>query len=98
MTELFPFHLVESLQVAARDLIFAGGETIGAAIQHVILYISLHADVQRKIQAEIDQVIGRDRLPAYADKKRYSYWLTKLALRFRSSSCGCELIFMIFLA
>ena len=77
MTELFPFHLVESLQVAARDLIFAGGETIGAAIQHVILYIALHAEVQRKIQAEIDQVIGPDRLPTYDDKKRYGLTCTE---------------------
>lgn len=32
-----------------------------------------HPDVGRKAQAEIDRVIGRDRLPTYADRDKLPY-------------------------
>lgn len=35
-----------------------------------ILYIIRDQDVQRKIQQEIDSVIGRERLPVLEDKTR----------------------------
>lgn len=33
----------------------------------------LHPEVQKKAQAEIDQVVGRDRLPVYSDRSRLPY-------------------------
>lgn len=32
-----------------------------------------HLDVQQKAQAEIDRVVGRDRLPTYADREKLPY-------------------------
>ena len=54
-----------------RDLIMAGGETIGAAMGHVIQQMVLNPVMQRKVQDEIYQVIGPERLPSYDDKSRY---------------------------
>ena len=33
----------------------------------------LHPDVVRKAQAEIDAVVGMDRLPSFADRERLPY-------------------------
>ncbi len=32
-----------------------------------------HPDVQRKAQVEIDRVVGRDRLPTYAEREKLPY-------------------------
>lgn len=32
-----------------------------------------HPDVQRKAQAEIDRVVGRDRLPTFAEREKLPY-------------------------
>ena len=33
----------------------------------------LHLDVQRQAQAELDAVVGSDRLPSFADRERLPY-------------------------
>lgn len=33
----------------------------------------LHPDIQRKAQAEIDVVVGQNRLPAFADRSKLPY-------------------------
>lgn len=38
-----------------------------------VLAMVLYPDVQKRAQAEIDSVIGRDRLPAFEDKKSLPY-------------------------
>ena len=63
--------LVEALQVNVRDLIWAGGETVGSAMQYYILYMAMNPEAQAKVQAEIDQVIGSDRWPSYDDRNRF---------------------------
>lgn len=35
--------------------------------------MTLHPDVQKKAQAEIDAVCGRDRLPDYGDREHLPY-------------------------
>ena len=52
-------------------MIWAGGETIGSAMQHYILYMAMNQEAQAKVQAEIDQVIGSERWPSYDDKIRF---------------------------
>ena len=37
------------------------------------LYIAKHPAVQARVQAELDNVVGRARLPAYSDLKRMPY-------------------------
>lgn len=38
-----------------------------------ILAISLHQDVMRRAQTEIDTVVGRERMPTFEDYDRLSY-------------------------
>jgi len=61
------------LLVTISDLFVAGGETTSTSLRWAILLITSHDDVQRKIQEEIDLVIGRERLPSSADQSNMPY-------------------------
>ena len=54
-------------------------------MENVILAMSLHPQVMRRAQAELDEVIGRQRLPMLADRPRLPYLeaILKEALRWR---------------
>ena len=56
--------------VVMRDMVFAGSDTTNSALEYGLLYVSLNPDVQRKVQEEIDRVVGTNRAPVYADKLR----------------------------
>jgi len=51
-----------------RVLFIGGTETSTTTLLWAILFMILHPDVQRKVQAELDEVIGRQRLPCCADR------------------------------
>ena len=48
------------------------GQTV-ASIHAFFLAIVLHPDVMRKAQAELDDVVGQDRLPNFSDRERLPY-------------------------
>ncbi|XP_069599974.1 cytochrome P450 2U1 [Ranitomeya imitator] len=50
------------------DLFIAGTDTTTNTLLWSLLYMCLHPNVQEKVQAEIDSVIGRDRPPSLTDK------------------------------
>ncbi|XP_059903554.1 cytochrome P450 2U1 isoform X2 [Gadus macrocephalus] len=50
------------------DLFIAGTDTSTNSILWMLLYMALHPDVQEKVQAEMDKVVGRARLPSMKDK------------------------------
>nr|ARO89866.1 cytochrome P450 Cyp2u1 [Andrias davidianus] len=50
------------------DLFIAGTDTTANTILWSILYMCLNPDIQEKVQAEIDAVIGHDRPPTMTDK------------------------------
>jgi len=56
-----------------RVIFGAGTETTSTTIEWAILFMLLHPDVQRKVHAEIDDVIGRERTPTAEDKLRMPY-------------------------
>jgi len=60
--------LEEQFIMVCLDLFTAGSETTANTIDFGILYMIQNPDVQKKVQAEIDQVIGPNRLPALTDK------------------------------
>ena len=51
----------------------AGAETTSTTLSWWTLAMIAFPEVQRRAQAEIDAVVGRDRLPSFADAPRLSY-------------------------
>ena len=58
------------LLAVLRDMIYAGTDTVNSALEHGILHVSLQTGIQKKVQAEIDEVIGTSRAPIYNDRAR----------------------------
>lgn len=44
-----------------------------AALSVFMLAMTLYPDVMRKAQAQIDAVVGRDRMPTFADRDQLPY-------------------------
>ncbi|XP_077870393.1 cytochrome P450 2U1-like [Saccoglossus kowalevskii] len=51
-----------------RDLFTSGIETPATTLLWALLYMATNISIQEKVQAEIDDVIGKDRLPSIADR------------------------------
>ncbi|CAG0896002.1 unnamed protein product, partial [Darwinula stevensoni] len=52
------------------DLFFAGSETTTNGIHWCILFLLRHPDKQERLQSEVDQVVGKDRLPSLDDRQQ----------------------------
>uniref|UniRef100_A0A3Q3W2H2 Uncharacterized protein n=1 Tax=Mola mola TaxID=94237 RepID=A0A3Q3W2H2_MOLML len=50
------------------DLFIAGTDTTANSVLWILLYMVLHPDIQDKVQAEMDEVVGTDRVPSLTDK------------------------------
>lgn len=64
----------------------AGAESSSAAISWWMLAMILYPDAQKRAQAELDKVVGRDRLPAFSDYEHLPYVraMVKETLRWRA--------------
>ncbi|KAG1894332.1 cytochrome P450 [Suillus fuscotomentosus] len=79
----FTSNLLEGSGVSAEEdyavkwsalSLYAGGtDTTVSAIYSLFLAMTLSPDVQKKAQAEIDVVVGPDRLPTFADRDSLPY-------------------------
>ncbi|KAE9397734.1 cytochrome P450 [Gymnopus androsaceus JB14] len=69
----------------AGTMLGAGAETTAAALSVFMLAMTLYPDSMRKAQREIDSVVGRGRLPAFADRPHLPYLraMVKEVLRWR---------------
>ncbi|KAL1776758.1 cytochrome P450 2J3-like [Sigmodon hispidus] len=63
----------ENLICSTLDLFFAGTETTSTTLRWALLYMSVDSEVQEKVQAEIDRVIGHGRQPRTADREAMPY-------------------------
>ncbi|EIW56941.1 cytochrome P450 [Trametes versicolor FP-101664 SS1] len=63
----------EDIKGAAGVIYAAGTDTTVTSMKTFILAMVLHPDVYRKAQAEVDKVIGSDRLPDYEDRENMPY-------------------------
>jgi len=63
----------EMLKRVAASLYGGGTDTVVSANSSFFLLMSLHPEVQRKAQEEIDRVVGHDRLPNAQDRKDLPY-------------------------
>ncbi len=67
-------HLSEGNLVGTiGNLLIAGSVTTLATLQWGLLYMMVYPDIQKRVQAEIDAVVGRNRLPRLADKPNLNY-------------------------
>ena len=62
-----------NLQANVLDLFIAGSETTTTSLTWAILFMVLYPDIQAKMQKELDEVVGEDRLPSYEDRSRLPY-------------------------
>lgn len=65
----------EQLLVLLLDLFLAGSETTSSTLSFVILHLLRYQDVQAKVHAELDAVVG-DREVQLADKNKYGIDIT----------------------
>lgn len=63
----------EDIQWTAASLYGAGIDTTGSTLRAFFLAMSVFPDVQRRAQNEIDEVVGRSRLPRHDDRANLPY-------------------------
>ncbi|XP_062858194.1 cytochrome P450 2J2-like [Trichomycterus rosablanca] len=64
---------LETLLIAMLDMFEAGTETASTTIRWGLLCMMKYPDIQKKVQDEIDRVIGQSRQPSMADKPNMPY-------------------------
>ncbi|XP_053177699.1 cytochrome P450 2J4-like [Scomber japonicus] len=62
-----------NLAMCSLDLFLAGTETTSTTLQWAMIYLIKNPDIQEKVQAEIDSVIGQIRQPTMADRPNLPY-------------------------
>ncbi|XP_051652697.1 cytochrome P450 2J2-like isoform X2 [Manacus candei] len=63
----------EHLVACTLDLMFAGTETTSSTLRWALLFMALHPEIQARVQAEIDAVIGQARQPVLEDRNNMPY-------------------------
>ncbi|XP_075227318.1 putative cytochrome P450 304a1 isoform X2 [Lycorma delicatula] len=69
----------KQLQVTGMDMLFAGSTTVPFMTSFIIYLLSKHQRVQKKCQEEIEDVVGKSRLPTLNDRPNLPY--TEAAIR-----------------
>ncbi|XP_068558570.1 cytochrome P450 2J5-like [Cebidichthys violaceus] len=62
-----------NLALCSLDLFLAGSETTSTSVLWALVFLIKYPDIQDKVQAEIDGVIGRTRQPSMADRPNLPY-------------------------
>ncbi|XP_073332439.1 cytochrome P450 2J2-like isoform X2 [Pagrus major] len=64
---------IETLLVCTLDLIEAGTESAANTLRWAIVFMLNYPEIQKKVQAEIDRVIGQSRQPIVTDRPNMPY-------------------------
>jgi 26-hydroxylase len=74
------------VQQIIGDLFSAGMETIKTTLMWAVVFMLHHPDVMRNVQEELDQVVGRKRLPRLEDLPYLPYTESTILEVLRRSS------------
>lgn len=77
---------IRNMVLSAEAMFGAGSGTVKDAVEWTLLYMAIHQDVQKNVQKEIDEIIGSERRPTYADRALMPYTLAVIneSLRYTS--------------
>ncbi|XP_030173551.1 cytochrome P450 1A2 [Lynx canadensis] len=76
----------EKIVSLINDIFGAGFDTVTAAISWSLMYLVRNPETQRKIQEELDTVVGRARWPRLSDRLQLPYLEASILEVFRHSS------------
>ncbi|NWW76247.1 CP1A5 protein, partial [Climacteris rufus] len=76
----------EKIVNLVNDLFGAGFDSTTVAISWSLMYLVKYPDIQKKIQEELDQTIGRERRPRLSDRGTLPYMEAFILEMFRHSS------------
>lgn len=68
-----PVYTEHGLRATLIDLFIAGGDTTATTLRWAMLYMADHKDVQKKVQDEIDEVLGFDKQAKFEDRIKMPY-------------------------
>ena len=74
------------MQQIIGDLFSAGMETVKTTLQWAVVFLLHHPEVAKTVQEELDQVVGRKRLPKLEDLPYLPYTESTLLEVLRRSS------------
>ncbi|XP_032556273.1 cytochrome P450 1A5-like [Chiroxiphia lanceolata] len=76
----------EKIVNLVNDIFGAGFDTVTTALSWSLLYLVTYPDIQKRIQKELDQTIGRERRPRLSDRPMLPYTEAFILEVFRHSS------------
>ena len=66
-----PKHFTDfTMKVVWRDIFVGGSDTTGKTLEWATLFMAINPAVQAKVHKEIDEIVGRHRVPIYDDKPK----------------------------
>ncbi|XP_038059755.1 cytochrome P450 2J6-like [Patiria miniata] len=68
-----PYLTNKNIVGTIANLFAAGMETTATTLHWALLYMAVYPEIQQRVQAEIDAVVGRNRLPRMADKQELNF-------------------------
>ena len=72
---------LDNLKVTLFDLFLAGSETTSTTLTWSFLYMVRYPEIQRKVQKELDEVVGMARMPSMKDKPDLPYTEVNWSIR-----------------
>ena len=64
---------VDQLVSICDDFFVAGAETTSTTLTWAMLYMVRYPEIQRKVQRELDMIVGVDRMPTMQDNASLPY-------------------------
>ncbi|XP_053577661.1 cytochrome P450 2G1 isoform X2 [Bombina bombina] len=64
---------MKNLLISVHNLLLGATGSVGITLRHALLILGSYPEMQGKLHEEIDQVIGRNRLPLLSDRSQMPY-------------------------